>query len=197
MKMKSFMTIAAVLALTSVSAHAAVNTTIKLAGLSDAGGEFLTAGSTVVVLVDANMNGFGDLTQATSSFKADDGDEIIFRGGTTNLVNGSEFQGAIDQAINGISGALAAKAVKVVWYDKLFDPVAQGPGAGVDFGMAEIGNLPNDTFSNDLTFFSQDIGGTEDPAQFVANMTTVPEPASLAFLLLGGAMIAKRPRKRA
>jgi len=197
MNKKSLITVAAVLALTCVNAQATVNTVVKLAGLTDSEGEFLQLNSTVVVLVDANMNGFGDLTQATSSFKADDGDEIVFRGGTTDMVNGFDFDGAIDQAINGLSGTLAEKAVKVVWYDKLFDLTDQGPGAGVDFGMAEIGNLPADGFSNNLEFFSEDIGGTEDPAQFVANMTTVPEPASLAFLLLGGAMIAKRPRKRA
>ncbi|MFA7236002.1 MAG: PEP-CTERM sorting domain-containing protein [Phycisphaeraceae bacterium] len=191
------------------AANASVTINFVAAGLSNAAGNPLPEGSMFVVLLDPTGNGFGDLTDPTSF--TGNGEAIELGRFATNDTEVG-VPGAIIGAVQfDWTSQINGKPLMYVWYDMPFSPLATGPGGGVDGGfyrtdavVAEIGsnigfNVPPDGWTVALNAYTPEYGG---PADLQAGdghtngfTTTVPEPASMALLALGGLAVLARRRK--
>jgi len=168
----------------------------------------LPTGSTLVLLADANNNGFGDLTQATTTFKADPGDVVLARFASNDFAAGP---GSSFDAIQfDFTGLTAGRAIELVWYDTPFNAGATGPGNSVHFGVfrsssilsfSDIGwNVPSDGSAFNLNFLTQSTGGDSPESAGIASFITaaapVPEPTSGIVALIGMGLASLFRRNR-
>src|SRR5262245_4625887 len=75
--MKKVLMLLAMLVLSSGVAHADVALNTAFGQLKKNDGSALSFGSAFTLIADVNHNGFGDLTQATTSWLADSGDKLL------------------------------------------------------------------------------------------------------------------------
>jgi hypothetical protein len=156
----------------------------------------LSLNSTLVLLADTDNDGFGDLTQATTSWKADDGDTVLFRWNTDDSMGaGSDGEGLY---YTGYAGLTAGRDLMLVWYDKAYSAGDAGPGEGVYFGTFRTDSvisfsdiaweLPPDGYTISLNFATVNMGGDSADSLGVAQYQTVPEPATALLVAIGGGM---------
>jgi len=205
------------LGLGAASAQASISLALEAGYLFTAGGGSpLPTDSTLVLLVDKDGDGFGNLTQATSSFKGDPDDVILayFRNGplpADEPYGPGSASAVVEFELNGIP---VGADLLLVWYNTPFlNNVNAGPGGGVSFGtyrtdsVSPDGSIPWEVPADGasalpLTFYTIGLTGTAgapaDSAGY-ANFTTaaVPEPASLAILAAGVSLMVARRRNRA
>ena len=143
----------------------------------------LPLGSTFALIADRDRDGFGDLTQATTSFLADADDLVMAIGATDDI--GGDVPGSIQQAIQlNLAGTLdTGDPLLLVWYDLPFNSSlpSQGPGNGVRFGTyrnaVEVDGsiawvLPSDGATVDLIFLTASNGGSNPDSAGTATFTT-------------------------
>jgi hypothetical protein len=166
----------------------------------------LSAGSTIVLLADANNNGFGDLTQATSAWTADAGDVIIGRYALdADNGAGSDLE-ALSFSLTG--GIDTGDPLMLVWYDTPYSAEAAGPGENVHFGTfrSDIADLDGshrdwtvgaDGGGYNLNFLTTSAGGSNPESAGMASFQTIPEPATalLAFIGAGLAWASRRAKR--
>lgn len=159
----------------------------------------LSLNSTIVLLADANNNGFGDLTQATTSWTADAGDVVLAR---WNLNENAEGAGtSFDAVIFDYAGLTAGYDMLLVWYDKTYSVGDVGPGEGVYFGTFRTDDVisystinwsvPTDGGLYDLNFMTAALaGGTGESLESagIAQYQTIPEPATAVLAVIGGGL---------
>ena len=152
----------------------------------------LPLNSTVVLLADADGDGFGDLTTANANFTVDAGDVVLDHVLATNDALGDGTGSLLTQVtISSVPGSLVGKQMLLVWYDKLFDAAATGPGAGVQFR----------TFRTDAVIDSSDIAwvfpadGSTVSLNFLtgANGGTNPESAGATTQVTAGGSSNQAP----
>ena len=193
----------ALVALAPTAAQAAVVLNMAIGVLYKADGVTpLDANSTLVLLCDADNDGFGDLAQATDSWTADAGDIVAAIVPTDNLlgVDGSAYLAlTVD-----VAGVTAGKPLMLAWYDLPFDASASGPGQGIAFGAYRTDDVvnyseiawfvPADGATSALNFTTVNGYGELAESVGVANMVTVPEPVTMSLLAVGGLLLARRRR---
>ena len=118
-----------------------------------------------------------------------------------------EPQSSFSRTISGIDfvglGLDQGDPLVTVFYDLPFDENAEGPGAGVNFGMMfseEIGGLPGDGGVVLRQFLVEPIPNANlDPQAGQARFTTVPEPGTATAMIaaLGGLVMMSRRRRSA
>jgi hypothetical protein len=192
MMRKIAMTVAAlVLVAATAQANVAFFPDIGLGSASaqNAAGSPLANGTYLLVL-DLNNNGSQDAFTKTggsaTSWLWDSGDLILDRGdiGVSSGVAGMAFPAANINPAN-YAGYSTSDHVFMLWFDKAYNAAAAGPGAGVHYGVEDLGTAPAD-------------GGTltVDANGGPANLVTSPEPATLVLLAVGGAITLIRRRNR-
>jgi hypothetical protein len=176
----------------------------------DGSGHLLPIGSTLVLLVDADNNGFGDLTKSGGAWKAGLGDVVL---GVFPLNGGPDGVGTGDWAFQlDTTSSLyqVGDPMLLAWYNTPFDAGADGPCdtlSKVQFGTyrddipADLDNavagwtIPTKGGTFSLSALTEDAGG---PAGFhgTASQEVTPEPVSmLSMLVIGGVVVARRRRK--
>ena len=196
-----------VIALSPAVAQASVTLNMSIGFLSTNDGSLLADGSTLTLLADTNGNGFGDLTQATSSWTGDPEDILLARFPSNGFLAGTGT--SFDAITFEFEGLEVGDPMLLVWYDLPYDSAAEGPGEAVEFGTyrddqprdgANIGwNVPADGATVGLNFVTTNVGGSVDDALGQAQFSTVgviPEPATALVTLLGGALVMTRSRNR-
>lgn len=166
----------------------------------------LSLDSTIVMLCDADGDGFGDLTQATTSWIADVDDVVV---GRWNLNENAAGAGSsFDFFSFDLAGTVGTgDKLMLVWYDKTYGVGDAGPGEGVHFGTFRTDDAisfsdsgwfaPADGAAINLNFATVSAGGDSLDSTGIASYQTVPEPASAVLALLGGGMVyAARRRMR-
>jgi hypothetical protein len=164
----------------------------------------LPENSTIVLLCDANNNGFGDLTQATTSWTADSNDVILGRWAFNYNLDTGIGSDVITYDLAGTVGT--GDNLMLVWYDKAYSAGDAGPGQGVHFGTFRTDSAisfsdiawttPTDGGWN-LNFATVAATGDSPESAGVASFQTVPEPATAMLALIGGGMAyALRRNKR-
>ncbi len=195
--MKKFAILAALLAVTPVVAQASV--TINMANAywytHDGVTSQLPTGSTITLIADADGDGFGDLTQATDTWLGDADDVLMARWGSNGWVVWGEDGNSWDSHQVPFAGLAAGDPILMVWYELPYDGGATGPGEGVYFGSYGDWLVPADGATVQYNFQTVAAGGQIPDCEGVADQMTVPEPASLALMLLGGGLLAARRRR--
>jgi len=161
----------------------------------------VSVNSTLMLLCDADGDGFGDLTQATTSWTADAGDVVLARWGTMNagsdevLLSPFNLTGGVDQN----------DKLMLVWYDKAYSAGDAGPGEGVYFGQfrtdsvisfSDIGWFAPADGTYGLNFATIDAGGDSLESAGAASLQTIPEPTTAVLALIGGGLAYVVRRKQ-
>ncbi|MHB1156159.1 MAG: PEP-CTERM sorting domain-containing protein [Phycisphaerales bacterium] len=188
------------------AANANINVFFGFGTLTNAAGTPVPLGSMMLVLLDPGADGFGDLTDPTSF--TGNGASIELGRFATNDVAGLGTIG--DQVLFDWTAQINGKPLAFVWYDMPYSALATGPGAGVDGGFYRTDIVDDATGSNisfhvpadgstvALNAFTPEFGGSADlqaGAGHTNGFTTVPEPASMALLALGGLAVLARRRQ--
>lgn len=203
--MKLFALIATI-ALTSTIAQANIVLTVLAGNLTKADGVTpLDKGSTVAFVVDADQDGFGDQTQATDSFVAEEGDVLLGVYPTNNQAGTGGAGIAVSIDFNLDSQITTGDPFRMVFYDLPYSEGMTGPGAGVNFNTYRTDTpgasfsdaeakwvIPGDSAAVGLNMITEDLGGAATAAEASTTQTTVPEPASMLIALAGGALITRR-----
>lgn len=210
---KSLMTGAAfmaAMAFSPVLAEASVTLNMFFGNLYRADGVTpLPTGSIITLVADAGNDGFGDLTQATSSFGGDSNDVVL----ATFASNDFGGPGTVFDALQLDQPSLVGRKIQLAWYDTLLTPgTQQGPGHDVDFGTfrTDIPNLdgtngtwvyPSDGFTISLNFLTATQGGSNPESAGRAQLRTaagpiIPEPSSALLLAIGGGLLLTGRRNR-
>lgn len=174
-------------------------------GARDAAGDTMAEGDgTWVLAIDLDGDGWDGLDyteQATSednysSWLWDAEDWILGRGPVADssagmfageiFAEGTMTSAEIDGLTDGRSYDKDVDAYYILWFDVAYDAGAAGPGENVAYGAEYCNTLVGDGFNGDAF----PVGGN-------ANLTTTPEPATLALMLLGGGLVALRRRRHA
>ena len=179
--------------------------------LSNGSGQLLPVNSTMVLLVDADRDGFGDLTTSYNAWKADADDVILARFPLTAALDGPGTGDWAFQFDNATPGLQAGNPMMLVWYDFPYDADATGPcdilpevsfgtyrdDIPADLGSAVAGwTIPTQGGTFSLNAFTEDAGGLTG-FHGAADQVVIPEPASmLTMLVVGGLVAARRRRNR-
>jgi hypothetical protein len=190
--MKKMMTMMAV-ALMAITTKADITYAPSALGvLNDASGNPMDNGTYVLVLDRDNdgWNGLSYLNQA--ALPADnsaswlwDADDFIMARGAIGSVKGENLEWAGDAfpfwtvtTANIPAGYTAGgDNYYMLWFDTSYDVAAIGPGAGINYGVEDLGKVGPDaaTYSPDI------VGGN-------ANFQTIPEPATAILAMIGGGL---------
>jgi hypothetical protein len=159
------------------------------------GSTVLPENSTIALLCDANNDGFGDLTQATTSWAADAGDIVLGRWAFNYNLDAGVGSDSITYDLTGTVGV--GDNLMLVWYDKAYSAGDAGPGEGVHFGTFRTDDVisfsdiawttPTDGGWN-LNFATANAGGDSLESAGAAQYQTIPEPATALLIAIGGGM---------
>ena len=140
----------------------------------------LPTNSTVILIADADNDGFGDFTQATESFLADPDDTLLAHFGTDD----SNGPGSFLTPITFTDPSLTGADLLLVWYDLPFNAANTGPGEATPFGTFRTDDItdgtdpwvvPSDGSTIALTLLTDSAGGsTPDPAASTNQVTNDP-----------------------
>jgi hypothetical protein len=175
----------------------------------DDGATPLPADSTLVILADADEDGFGDFT-TPGAWSDDPGDVVAAHFGLNEAVGA----GTALVGLSGISlddtdpdGLNTGDPLMLLWYDTPFDASDTGAGENVDFntfrtddtidGSTTGWEVPSGGAVIALNFLTVAVGGSNPESAGVADQTTVPEPATMLLLALGGGAAIVRRRRSA
>jgi hypothetical protein len=199
---KTILTLAAI-ALLPALASASVTLNLSAGALTDSKHAPLIDG-TLTLLADADGDGFGDLAASTQSWLVDEDDVLLLRSGLNDWlgVEGSHIAALQFDLTDGLN---PGDSLMLVWYDLPYSDSAMGPGEGVAFGTypsdevldgsTSAWEIPADGSTIALNFLTPDAGGESPASAAAASQMTVPEPAAMAVLGLGGLFVARRRRK--
>jgi hypothetical protein len=148
------------------------------------------AHGTYLLVLDLNNNGSQDAFTKTggsaTSWLWDSGDLILDRGDIGAAYGpGIAFPSANINPASYAPNFSTSDHVYMLWFDTAYNAAATGPGAGVHYGVEDLGTTPAD-------------GGTltTDAVGGAATFVTAPEPATLVLLAVGGAISLIRRRNR-
>lgn len=177
-------------ALAAVSANASMTYSPFLLDGYDASGTPIANGTYVMVLdLDGDgWDGLDYLSQASGS--ADnasswlwDADDYIMDIG--QFENGEAFPFSTFNASSVPGYTANVDNYYVMWFDTAYNPLAAGPGVGVNYGVENLGAVGTDPgdYGPFLT------GGN-------ATLQTIPEPATALLIAIGGGMAYALRRKQ-
>lgn len=194
-----------IVAFSATTAQASVTLNMSLGFFYESDGLTpLAANSTLVLLADADNDGFGDLTLATDSWVDDIGDIVLAQFPMNGFLAGpnSSFDAINFDLIDGVD---TGDDLMLVWYDQTFEPSDEGPGKDVSFGtfrsdsvisFSDIAwEVPADGNTVNLNFITTLIGGDSPESAGAAQYVTVPEPAAIVLLISGAGLMAARRRR--
>ena len=186
------------------NAAQAINVTMNIfaARLYNQNGSPLPENSAVTLLVDVDRDGFGDLTQALNTFKGD-ADDILVGGSSRpssfDSNGGDPFAFVVDSYNVSLPDAAEGAPMMLVWYNRPWLPIQNGPGRGVFFGTftdpSWVVGGDGSTLPYEFLTVATGLGSFPESRAFATQVTTVPEPSSaLVALSVGGFLAARRRR---
>ncbi len=174
----------------------------------DDGATPLPADSTLVIIADADEDGFGAFDQP-DAWSDDPGDVVAAHFG----LNQAAGAGTAMAGLAGITlatepdGLTTGDPLMLLWYRTPFDASDTGAGENVDFGTFRTDDaidgsntgweVPSGGAAITLNFLTAALGGSNPESAGVADQTTVPEPATMLLLALGGGAAIVRRRRSA
>lgn len=183
--------------------------TFQVTGLGDAAGNPLPEGTLVLLVADADNDNptFENYQIGADSFLGDSDDVILAMEQVTPHaipVFADGFRGDVSWD-NAAKGVKEGDSMALIWFD--FDYAtaqsAAGPGEGVAYGVFRSDNpigsdqtalpffVPANNVNGTIGFSAESVGAGELNASYV----TVPEPASMLILALGGGVAVLRRRR--
>jgi hypothetical protein len=215
MQMKMSKTIVAAMAVVfSISAMASgeivLNFTVK--GLSDSNGELLPVGSLVLLVADADGDNpdFNDYQISDDSFLGDPEDAILGKMEITQpLFFADQYLSGTVQWSNEEMSTHTGDSLALIWFDleKSVADLDGGPGEGVAYGVLhskeKLGTdvaatslvVPADPSNLDIMIQGDLQASLAQAGALNASYVTVPEPASMLILALGGGAALLRRRR--
>lgn len=180
-------------ALAAVSANASMTYSPFLLDGYDASGNPISSGTYVMVLdLDGDgWNGLDYLSQASGSANNAsswlwDADDYIMDIGA--FYDGEAFPFSTFNAADVPGFTANVDQYYVLWFDVAYNPLAAGPGIGINYGAENLGTVGTDP-GNYGPFLT---GGN-------ATLQTIPEPATALLALIGGGMayVLRRNKRQA
>jgi len=163
----------------------------------------LSLDSTMLLLCDADGDGFGGLTNDTS-WTTDSGDVVLARWGFNDYAGPNIGSDAI--MFDLASGVGTGDNLMLVWYDKIYNAADTGAGKGVYFGAFRTDStisfsdtgwiVPGDGAGINLNFLTANAGGDSLESAGVASLQTIPEPTTAVLALIGGGLAYMVRRKQ-
>jgi hypothetical protein len=207
------------LALSASVAQASITINLNAGAFNQADGTDLPKDSTVVLLADTTGSGFGstNFEQAFANTYEPAGTKLLGRRGTGNSLTDGGFAGTPQPSLaatipDDFSNLAEDNQLALAWFDKTFDSSASAAGEGVDFGMFVGNSLAGDAQGTGRSGFDVPANGANVDREFsvapvnnadftdqsvgTADLSTVPEPASLSLIAVGGAMLVTGRRQR-
>lgn len=190
------------LGLTPMAQAAEVTISATINFLADIEGQPVPDGSLWMLIVDRDQDGFegwdfGPVTEDAISEQVDsfeqffDSDDLILYQGEAVTAFGfyPGFAAMSAEKVELADGVTEGDGVYAFWFVGL-PTDATGPGVGTQFGVLELGAIPaaSGTLSPAL--------GASNPQAQIAEYITVPEPASIALAMAGGAALISARRRR-
>jgi hypothetical protein len=199
MKKIALLSIAALLAAAG-AAQASVSVQVTAWQLNDKDGNDPAQKCKTIAVIDKDDDGIAgfDLTNASDTTFIFDADDVILNGDVSGgewseTTGDTEESGLKDYLVSGTyslnlgSGIDEGDHVFLFYFPDLTASATQ-PGQNTYFGVLDLGPLPANTGSLAYNNTGLDVRATHQ---------TVPEPATMVLLAIGGGLMAIRRRKRA
>lgn len=197
-KMNTWMVAAAVLAASALTATAAVSIAPQAGPVAgDASGTPLSAESLIVFIADVEGDGFGDWANealGTEGFTLDD-DDVLLGIGTSGPTPGFVVNTYLWSDVTADSPEVGAEFA-MLWFETPFVEGMDSVEKGVNYGVYETGaSIQGNEQGKFFAWLGTTYGGNLADSTFNASYTTVPEPASMLILALGGSVAVLRRRR--
>ncbi len=197
-KMNTWMIAVALLAASATAASAAVSISPQAGPVAgDAGGTPLSANSLIVFVADVAGDGFGDLQNnplGTDGFTLDD-DDVVLGIGTSGPTEGFVAGTYTWEDVTADSAEVGAQFA-MLWFETPYVEGTTSVEEGVNYGVYETGvSIQGNETAKAFSWLGTSFSGNLPDSTFLAVNTTVPEPASMLILALGGGAALLRRRR--